>query len=151
MKDLLELEITIKKSKTDYNETGFLFPIIRHENEKFSAIHYYEMYLEKMKMKSQKENFFKNYNKKSGLFIQTAGINTIAKLPKRIAEYLQLPNPEKYTGHSLRRTGATFLVEAGLDLVSLKRWGRCPKPVMQLRNLTWITQNKLKEKYLKQF
>jgi integrase len=34
-----------------------------------------------------------------------------------------LPEAEKYTGHSFRRSSATILVNAGADITALKRHG----------------------------
>lgn len=56
---------------------------------------------------------------------QPIGINTFGEMLKIIAEYLKLDEPEKYTGHSFRRTSATMLVDAGSDLLTLKRHGIC--------------------------
>ena len=55
--------------------------------------------------------------------VQPIGKNKIAKMPREIAEFLNLPNPELYTGHSFRRTSSTLLVDAGADLLTLKRHG----------------------------
>lgn len=54
---------------------------------------------------------------------QNMGHNTISMASTKIAEYLKLPNPKLYTGHSLRRTSATILVDNGGDILSLKRHG----------------------------
>lgn len=54
---------------------------------------------------------------------QNIGLNTIAKVPKDIATFLKLPDPLMYTGHCFRRTSATLLVEAGGDILQLKRHG----------------------------
>lgn len=54
---------------------------------------------------------------------QVIGINTFGAMPKMIAEYLGLDEPDKYTGHSFRRTSATMLADAGADLLTLKRHG----------------------------
>ncbi|XP_015127125.1 uncharacterized protein LOC107048471 [Diachasma alloeum] len=54
---------------------------------------------------------------------QVIGIHTIGAFPKKMATFLNLPNPEKYTGHSFRRSGATVAAEAGLDFLSLKKLG----------------------------
>lgn len=51
------------------------------------------------------------------------GIHKISNICKDIANYLKLPNPTEYTGHCLRRTSATFLVDNGGDITSLKRHG----------------------------
>ncbi|XP_039280998.1 uncharacterized protein LOC120350644 [Nilaparvata lugens] len=54
---------------------------------------------------------------------QHVGKNTIAAVPKKVAQYLGLDKPESYTGHALRRTSASMLVEGGGDLLTLKRHG----------------------------
>lgn len=54
---------------------------------------------------------------------QNVGINTIGKIPKLIAEYLKLPQPEEFTGHCFRRTSATLLANAGGSITLLKRHG----------------------------
>ena len=54
---------------------------------------------------------------------QPIGINKFGAMPKDIALYLMLPNAEKFTGHSFRRTSATLLVDAGADITALKRHG----------------------------
>lgn len=54
---------------------------------------------------------------------QNVGIHKIGGVPKEIAKYLKLENPEGYTGHALRRTSASILVENGGDLLMLKRHG----------------------------
>lgn len=55
--------------------------------------------------------------------IQSIGINTIAKIPAKIATFLNLPNASEYTGHCLRRTSATLLADSGADIMTLKRHG----------------------------
>ena len=52
------------------------------------------------------------------------GKNCIAKVPSKIAFLLNIENWKLYTGHSFRRTGATFLADAGADRGILKRAGR---------------------------
>lgn len=54
---------------------------------------------------------------------QVIGKNKIGAMPKEIACYLNLPNPEQYTGHCFRRTSATILADSGADLTSIKRLG----------------------------
>ncbi|KAJ8912040.1 hypothetical protein NQ315_000533 [Exocentrus adspersus] len=55
--------------------------------------------------------------------VQCIGINTIGKIPSEIAAYLGLPNPERYTGHSFRRSSATFLTDSGEEITNIKRLG----------------------------
>lgn len=51
------------------------------------------------------------------------GIHTISAVPQEIAKFLKIDNWKEYTGHTLRRTSATLLVDAGADLTCLKRHG----------------------------
>jgi integrase len=59
------------------------------------------------------EQFFLNYQN-GKCYKQVVGINKIGEQPKIIAQYLKLPNPELFTGHCFRRTGATILADAGV-------------------------------------
>jgi len=52
---------------------------------------------------------------------QPIGINTVGSVPKLIAKFLQLPNPEKYTGHCFRRSSTSILADCGADLLTVKR------------------------------
>lgn len=54
---------------------------------------------------------------------QVVGINKFGRMPQEIASFLKLPSPELYTGHTFRRSSATVLVNAGADLLTLKRHG----------------------------
>jgi hypothetical protein len=67
--------------------------------------------------------FLKKINE-SGHVTQNIGKNIIATMPKKIAEYLQLPEPSNFTGHTFRRSGATFLADAGCQMMTLKRAGK---------------------------
>lgn len=51
------------------------------------------------------------------------GINTLSKIPSRIAMFLNLEDPALYTGHCLRRSSATLLANAGANMTILKRHG----------------------------
>lgn len=55
--------------------------------------------------------------------VQNVGINKFGNMGKQIATYLNLPDPQSYTGHCFRRSSATMLVDAGGDITSLKRHG----------------------------
>lgn len=67
-------------------------------------------------------NFFLNYQK-GRCTKQIIGINKFGSMPKQVATFLKLQNPEQYTGHCFRRTSATMLVDAGADITTLKRHG----------------------------
>lgn len=66
--------------------------------------------------------FFVNYNN-GKCTRQCVGIHKLGGVPRDIAKYLGLPNSEAYTGHCFRRSSATILVDAGGDLLDLKRHG----------------------------
>ncbi|KAJ3639156.1 hypothetical protein Zmor_004027 [Zophobas morio] len=51
------------------------------------------------------------------------GINTIGKIPSRIAEYLHLLHPEHFTGHCFRRSAATAMANHGQGLIAIKQLG----------------------------
>lgn len=55
--------------------------------------------------------------------MQNLGSHTIAAVPNRIVQYLNLKNPEEYTGHCFRRSSASILVAEGGDLLTLKIQG----------------------------
>ncbi|KAJ8678625.1 hypothetical protein QAD02_014412 [Eretmocerus hayati] len=58
------------------------------------------------------EKFFLLY--RDGTFIDSAcGDRTIGAIPKTVAEFLGLPEPERYTSHSIRRSSATVYAESG--------------------------------------
>lgn len=54
---------------------------------------------------------------------QVIGINTIGSMPRKIAGFLKLENPERFTGHSFRRTSATVFADAGATTLDLQRHG----------------------------
>lgn len=53
--------------------------------------------------------------------VQRIGINTLGKVPSKIAKYLMLSNAEQYTGDCFRRSSASLLADAGMPLASIKR------------------------------
>uniref|UniRef100_A0A6P7G9K5 Uncharacterized protein LOC114337333 n=1 Tax=Diabrotica virgifera virgifera TaxID=50390 RepID=A0A6P7G9K5_DIAVI len=67
-------------------------------------------------------SFFLNYQK-SKCTIQRIGKNKFADIGRQIAKYLNLPNPQSYTGHFYRRSSATLYIDGGGDLTGLKRHG----------------------------
>ena len=78
------------------------------------------MYMNLVSEKSGR--FFRNYNVKAKRFTcQPMGRNMIASIPKFIANYLNLENPEQYTGHCFRRSAATVLADSGASMSTMKR------------------------------
>ncbi|KAJ8669314.1 hypothetical protein QAD02_000573 [Eretmocerus hayati] len=69
------------------------------------------------------ERFFLVY--RSGSFIDCAcGDKTIGSVPKVVAKFLGLPEPERYTSHSIRRSSATVYAESGCTDTELRLHGR---------------------------
>lgn len=66
--------------------------------------------------------FFFKYTKGKSIK-QFVGIHKFGIIPQEIAAYLKLPHIKEYTGHCLRRTSATLLVNSGGDITMLKRHG----------------------------
>lgn len=57
--------------------------------------------------------FFMNYSN-GRCTNQVIGKNKLGSMPKQIAIFLKLDNPEKYTGHSFRRSSATLYADQGM-------------------------------------
>lgn len=94
-------------------------------NETMGGVNVLETYREYVALRPEKtchSRFFVNYFK-GRCTTQVVGKNTMAKIPCKIAEYLGLEDAKTYTGHSFRRTSASLLVDAGGDILSLKRHG----------------------------
>ncbi|KAJ8912533.1 hypothetical protein NQ315_014477 [Exocentrus adspersus] len=110
--------VDIPESKKDICKK---FTIVE-ENE-FSALGLVRKYLPICLCGSGSERYFLTYREKS-CTVQPVGKNTFGKMPSKIANFLGLPDPEAFTGHCLRRTSATALVNAGANMTTLKRHGR---------------------------
>jgi len=50
---------------------------------------------------------------------QDIGVNTISKTFSKVGSFLGLPDSESFTGHGMRRSSATLLVNAGGDSLPL--------------------------------
>jgi integrase len=51
------------------------------------------------------------------------GKSTLAETPRTVASYLDLPAAARYTGHGLRASGASFMVESGASSIELMNAG----------------------------
>ena len=68
------------------------------------------------------DRFFVNYQN-GKCSIQFIGKHKFSKMPNEIALFLELENPETYTGHTFRRTAATLLAQSGVSMLRLKNLG----------------------------
>jgi integrase len=83
---------------------------------------FYEIYKKYATLRpsnAYERRFFLNYQN-GKCTVQPVGINKFGNIPKQIAGYLHLKNPELYTGHCFRRTSATILVDTSGNLRTLK-------------------------------
>ncbi|XP_043481274.1 uncharacterized protein LOC122510576 [Leptopilina heterotoma] len=83
---------------------------------------YVENYSKLRPKLATEDRFFLNFQN-GKCTVQAIGKNKFASTLQKIVEFLQLPDPKEYTGHSFRRSSATILVDAGADLTVLKRHG----------------------------
>ncbi|XP_033224842.1 uncharacterized protein LOC117177887 isoform X2 [Belonocnema kinseyi] len=108
------LLITIPKSQTHIQRTFTVDGDFYYSTyKKYEALRPKNLYTNR---------FFLNYQNGKCTH-QVIGKNKFGSMPKKIAEYLNLPEPELYTGHSFRRTSATLLTDSGADITTVKRHG----------------------------
>ncbi|KAJ8910524.1 hypothetical protein NQ315_012821, partial [Exocentrus adspersus] len=93
--------------------------------------------------KVDRDNIFLNYQK-GKCTKQVFGLNKFCTIAKNVAIYLNLKDPEKYTGHCLRCTSATMLVDSGGDITELKRHGGWKSTEVAEGYIENTVQNKLK-------
>lgn len=67
-------------------------------------------------------NLFLNYHN-GKCTKQVVGINKFGTIAKNVATYLKLKDPQRYTGHCIRRNAGTMLLDSSGDLIELKRHG----------------------------
>ena len=79
---------------------------------------------------------FRKIDDKWNLTKCVIGVNTISKVPSLIAQFLKLPNPELYTGHSFRRTSACVLANAGGSLLQVQALGGWRSPTVAQHYVT---------------
>ena len=108
------ISVFIRSSKTDpHGKSNFYFTIPKvSESVDTCPFNLIKMYVNAVSDKSGR--FFNNFNVKSKSFsCQPMGRNTIAGIPKFMANFLDLETPEQYTGHCFRRSAATALADSG--------------------------------------
>ena len=113
------LIITIPKTKTGNKR---VFTITDEIIENISALQLIRKYLNLRPFNVHHQTFFINY-RNGKCSSQVVGVHTFGKIPSHIAQYLQLPNANRYTGHAFRRSSASLLVETGADILMLKSHG----------------------------
>ena len=120
----LMLEVSLDTHKTDKEEEGFHFPI-----PSMALNCPVKMYMKYKKLVGKNTSatgrLWRTYNVGHKKFtLRPMGRHVIGGIPKKVAKILNLEKPERYTGHSFRRTSTTLVAESGVSLVNLKRFGR---------------------------
>ena len=113
--------LTITFSKTDRAGVGSVKLLPKLSEPEICPVHYFTIYKDLVGDNSGR--LFRTYQ--GNKFIKTPiGKNKISDMPKEIALFLKLENPNSYTGHSLRVTSATVMADEGANTLTLKRHGR---------------------------
>lgn len=97
----------VVKVKNDETKTERLFAI---HGQLFYDL--YKTYVERRPRNMFGDRFFLKYHNGT-CSQQVIGINKFGSMPKLIANYLNLPEAERYTGHSIRRTSAILQADLG--------------------------------------
>lgn len=125
-KDIVNLTIQNIKD-TNHNEYIVKIEDMKNDYLKFFVIRrdYYDMVKKYINFRPTNMScniFYTNYQ--NGICTrQLIGINKVRETQKVIALYLNLDNPELFTGHSFRRSAATALSNLGANLMMVKQLG----------------------------
>ncbi|KAJ8942425.1 hypothetical protein NQ318_007099 [Aromia moschata] len=74
--------------------------------------------------------------------VQPVGINTLAKVPSKVASSLDLPDTKTYSGHCIKRTSISLLVNKGADIAKIKQHGRWESSSVAQRYIDESISNK---------
>lgn len=113
--------VRISRSKTDQAGVGATKLLPKLSEEALCPVFYFTKY--KDHFSELTGRLFRQFQ--AGKFIKSPlGKNMISSVPREIAHFLKLDNPNLYTGHALRVTSATTLADQGANIIELKRHGR---------------------------
>lgn len=109
------------KARGEVVSSKFLVPFSDQPDENM-GIHV-RRYLDQLKkLQLLQGELLKTVADKNNTFLgRPMGKNTLAKIGVDVAQMLGLDEPNKYTGHTFRRTAARRAADAGANLVQLKR------------------------------
>jgi len=110
-------------TKTDTSESEVRFLLPANTDKAICPIALFDLYKEELGVRLSAGRLFKTFSR--GKFVNTpVGKNSLASVPHAVANFLGLPNPEHYTGHTWCRSSATALADTGVSTENLKRLGR---------------------------
>jgi len=120
---IIQVKFLLPKSKTDKKGEGFTFMLVKNDNKKICPIIYYQKYISYFSDIQKTGRFFRQIRNNKATK-QPLGKDFFQQYPKIVAKFLGKPNADEFTGHSIRRTGATILADKGESKPCLKRYGR---------------------------
>jgi integrase len=113
--------VNIARSKTDQAGVGAVKLLPANQDRALCPTEYFAMY--KAQVPHPEGRLFRWFQ--DGKFTKAPlGKTTITGVPRTVAAFLCLENPNMYTGHALRVTSATVLADEGANSLALKRHGR---------------------------
>lgn len=114
IKDIGEFILVIMQDTNGKLKRQFL---ITDHDTLFKGCDLYRKYAKLRPSNLENGRFLLNY--KNGICSRlVVGHNRIGGTPRKIAEFLNLNNPEKYTGHCFRRSSALIFGEKGVVLLN---------------------------------
>jgi integrase len=114
------LKVDLEFRKTDQAGNGTTFFITQHASPLLCPLQYYQSY---KKVFEKPEGYVFRRISNGKITKQKRGKTFFYELPKRIATFLKLEHPEKYTGHAIRRTATTWLAEQGASASIIQKFG----------------------------
>lgn len=125
----------LERKDVELDESGFLrvslvdsktgprrFYVHPNEEDHLNAVKMYQKYLQLIGPKISSGRVWLRMED-GRVQDRPLGKNNLAAITKEIASFLKLEDAEKYTSHSLRRTGATLLAEQGISTEALRQYG----------------------------
>lgn len=110
--------VKLRDTKT-HTPRSFVIPDV---SSTFNPYEFYRRYASLRPPHVTTRRFFLGY-REGKCVSQPAGMHTIGGVPKRVATFLGLDHPENYTGHCLRRSGASMVAESCGNILPVKQIG----------------------------
>jgi integrase len=130
------LKVLIPRSKTDQGGRGDMFLIPADEEMGDCVIDLFHVYC--ALVPEPHGRFFLSFRKSTGKFSsQAMGKNLVGEVPFIMASSLGVQDPDRFTGHSIRVTAASVLVDSGVSVENLKRFGRWKSTASMERYFRW--------------
>lgn len=111
-----KLVVHISDSKTSHRT----FVVAGAEGHTFCPLTVYRKFISVRPRYARTRRLFLSY-KNGKCTINVVGKNALAKIPSHVARYLELPDPERYTGYSFRQS----LLRNSKKLVSFASFNFC--------------------------